>query len=156
MENCMWGLLSSQGDWRLHCGRTIPGSSLSSRCRSELGWCWGQTSNLVRADALEVRFLLCSVFFKMVIIYSYKDLAVMQKALKVLSTGLEPMTFALSERRATNCATRAHLYSRGCNGKFYSEDPSQNGDAVIPHKNAGMFIRRKSKALSKGNLRSVI
>ena len=109
MKNCMWGLLSSQGDWRLHCGRTIPGSSLSSRCRSELGWCWGQTSNLVRADALEVRFLLCSVFFKMVIIYSYKDLAVMQKALKVLSTGLEPMTFALSERRATNCATRAVL-----------------------------------------------
>ena len=28
---------------------------------------------------------------------------------KVLSTGLEPMTFALSERRATNCATRAVL-----------------------------------------------
>jgi hypothetical protein len=38
---------------------SIPGLSKRFQCRSELGWRWGQTSNLVRADALEVRFLLC-------------------------------------------------------------------------------------------------
>ena len=37
---------------------SIPGLSKHFRCRGELGWRWGQTSNLVRADALEVRFLL--------------------------------------------------------------------------------------------------
>jgi hypothetical protein len=35
------------------------------------------------------------------------DALTKRNMMKVLSTGLEPMTFALSERRATNCATRA-------------------------------------------------
>jgi hypothetical protein len=34
------------------------------------------------------------------------------KRFHMLSTGLEPMTFALSERRATNCATRALCHSQ--------------------------------------------
>ncbi len=41
---------------------SIPGLSNNFQCRGELGWRWGQTSNLVRADALEVRFLLCGAF----------------------------------------------------------------------------------------------
>ena len=35
----------------------------------------------------------------------------MQKG-KLLSTGLEPMTLALSEPRATNCAKRAYVRGR--------------------------------------------
>jgi hypothetical protein len=42
---------------------SIPGLSNPFQCRGELGWRWGQTSNLVRADALEVRFLLCGAHF---------------------------------------------------------------------------------------------
>jgi hypothetical protein len=43
---------------------SIPGLSNRFQCRGELGWRWGQTSNLVRADALEVRFLLCGAFWR--------------------------------------------------------------------------------------------
>ena len=38
-----------------------------------------------------------------------------KKSVVLLSTGLEPMTLALSEPRATNCAKRANVFC-GANG----------------------------------------
>ena len=62
----------------------------------------------------------------------------------MLSTGLEPMTLALSEPRATNCAKRAHIINAPCAcDRARTDDLGINSPSLWPtelHKPCHLFV----------------